>query len=52
MDLHKGSPGVEDLHVGGNSCPPGAQASGTPDPGVHTGNAIPYGPEVSRGIGV
>ena len=51
MDLRQVSPGVDDWHGGRNSRPTRAQASETPDPDGHAGNATPYGPEGSRALG-
>ena len=51
MNLHQGIPRVDDWHGGGNSRPPGAQALVTPEPGGHTGDATPCGPEGTRALG-
>ena len=42
VDLRKGRPGVDYWHGGGNSSPPGAQASVTPVPCGHTGDSTLY----------
>ena len=47
LHLRQGSTGVEYLHGGRNSRPPGAQALVTPDPCGHTNKVMTYGTEVT-----